>query len=214
MNTLSRTLSWFFIPLNAPVIALAIVAYMPAYDPDTREVLFLLQDQWKELLLLLFAFFSIIIPSFTILFLKFSGAVSTVMMDNRKERTLPSIFVNVSAIALYFMLRSKDPYNALPTAIYALAIGSFLTVFICTVITQWWKVSLHAAGMGIITGFLLAYYSNMMLYDFWMLPVTLVASGVVMSARMYLGKHNLAQCLVGYLIGTTMLATCVLLFHH
>lgn len=213
MEKLARILSWVFIPLNAPVFALAIAAYLQSDSLTQRqEVIFLLRDEWKFMLVLVFAFFSVVIPAFTILFLRSSGLITTVMMDNRKERLLPSLFVNASAIALYFVLQTKDPDSLLPSAIYGLAIGSFATVFICTIITQWWKVSLHAAGMGIISGFLFAYYGGLVFYEFWVLPLSLIASGLVMSARMYLGKHTLAQCLVGYLIGIVSLVITLILF--
>lgn len=215
MNLLSRILSWVFIPLNAPVFALLIAAYVPTDTVlERNEVVYLIPDDWKLLLLLMFGFFSILIPSFTILFLRFSGSITTVMMDSRKERMIPSFFVNVSAIALFYIVHQKDPNSLLPTAVYALTIGSFITVFTCTIITQWWKVSLHAAGMGILSGFLFAYYAGLDYYTFWILPATLIMSGIVMSARIYLGKHSLAQCLVGYFIGVAALVTTVLLFRY
>ncbi|MES2556930.1 MAG: phosphatase PAP2 family protein [Bacteroidota bacterium] len=213
MNQLSRILSWVFLPLNAPVFALLIAAYIPADTVVGRnEVVYLIPEDWKLLLVLMFGFFSVLIPGLTILFLRYSGAITTVMMDSRKERMIPSFFVNISAIALFYLVHLKDPGSLLPSAVYGLCIGSFATVFICTIITNWWKVSLHAAGMGILSGFLFAYYSGLDYYTFWILPATLIMSGIVMSGRIYLGKHSLAQCLVGYFIGVTALAATVLLF--
>lgn len=213
MNQLSRILSWVFLPLSAPVFALLIACYVPADTVMGRnEVVYLIPDDWKMLLLLMFTFFSILIPGFTILFLKFSGSITTVMMDSRRERMIPSFFVNVSAVALFYLVHLKDPNSLLPTAVYALCIGSLVTVLTCTVITNWWKVSLHAAGMGIVTGFLFAYYSGLDYFTFWILPAAVIASGIVMSARIYLGKHSLAQCFVGYFIGVTTLAATVLFF--
>lgn len=210
MAVVSRILSWIFLPLNAPVIALIVVLYLPAYTEQRQEDMFWLVDNWKYFLLVVFTFFSLIVPAFTILFMRFSGAVTTVMMDNRRERILPSFFVNLSAIALYYLLTSKDPNGHFPSAVYALSIGSTITVLTCTIITRWWKVSLHAAGMGIIAGFVIGYYSSFLVFDFWILPVTVMAGGMVMSARMYLKKHDLAQCLVGYLIGGVSLAVTAL----
>lgn len=214
METVSRTLSWIFIPLNAPVIALLIAAYVPSDSViDRMEIVYLIPPEWKNLLVLMFAFFSILIPSFTILFMRYSGAITTVMMDNRKERIIPSFFVNLSAVALFYLVQMKDPDHLLPSAIYGLMIGSFTTVFLCTIITRWWKISLHAAGMGILSGFLFAYYWHIDYYSFWLLPASLVMSGIVMSARMYLGKHTLEQCLAGFALGAVSLAICVTLFH-
>lgn len=214
METVSRTLSWIFIPLNAPVFALLIAAFVPADSViDRTEIVYLIPPDWKNLLVLMFAFFSILIPSFTILFMRYSGAITTVMMDNRKERIIPSFFVNLSAVVLFYMVQMKDPDHLLPSAIYGLMIGSFTTVFLCTLITRWWKISLHAAGMGILSGFLFAYYWHIDYYYFWLLPASLIASGIVMSARIYLGKHTLEQCLAGFALGAISLVICVILLH-
>ena len=40
MSTVSRILSWIFLPLNAPVIALAITLYMPTFTPAQRAEIF------------------------------------------------------------------------------------------------------------------------------------------------------------------------------
>lgn len=204
----ARLLSWLFLPLNAPVIALAIVCFLPAYNVPVGEMAYIWED-WRYFWLIVFAFFSIVVPGITILFMRVSGAITTVMMNDRKERIIPALFVNLSAFALYYILTLKDPAGQFPSCVYALSIGSMLTVCICTIITRWWKISLHAAGMGILTGFLFAYYFGYMQYPSWVLPASLAASGLVMSGRMYLGAHNLAQCFAGFAMGFVCLATCV-----
>lgn len=209
MTVLARTLSWVFLPLNAPVIALLIALYAQSFVPLNGD-LYSYPVNAKYFLLLVFSFFSIVVPGFTILFLRFSGAITTVMIDNRSERILPSVFVNVSAIALYFLLRSKDPDGQFSPAIYALSIGSTMTVLCCTIVTRWWKISLHGAGMGIISGFLFGYYYQASAYEFLLLPGSLLAAGIVMSARMYLGKHSLGQCLAGFAVGSILVAATVL----
>lgn len=216
MTFAARFLSWLFLPLSAPVIALALVSFLPSYNPPAREMIgawgieatHFLEDA-RFFWLILFAFFSIAVPGMMILFMRATGAIRTVMMDDRRERVLPALFVNLSAFALYYVLTVKDPKGQFPSGIYALAIGSLLTVCICTLITRWWKISLHSAGMGILTGFLYAYYFGYMQYPTWVLPASLVASGLVMSARMYLGAHNLAQCFAGFAVGFVCLAGSV-----
>jgi hypothetical protein len=210
----ARFLSWLFLPLNAPVIALAIVCFLPAYNVPVGEMAYIWED-WRYFWLIVFAFFSIVVPGITILFMRVTGAITTVMMNDRRERIIPALFVNLSAFALYYILTLKDPEAQFPSCIYALSIGSMLTVCICTIITRWWKISLHAAGMGILTGFLFAYYFGYMDYKAWILPASMAASGLVMSARMYLGAHNLAQCFAGFGLGFVCLATSVtVLFPH
>ena len=68
--------------------------------------------------------------------------------------------------------------------------------------TLWKKVSLHGGGMGIMTGLLIAYAAEMKEFDLWVIVFAIVASGLVMSARIYLGKHTLLEVVIGWFTGT------------
>jgi len=216
MELASRIVSWLFLPLYAPVIALAIAMYLESAQPGMfqNETVFYLQPEHKTFLLYLFTALSVVFPCLAILYFKLNGRITTLLMDNRKERILPSIFVNGSAVLLYLVLMKIDPKQYLPSAVYGLTMGSFITVLTCTIITFRWKISLHSAGMGIITGFLFAYFSTQESFAFWTLPAVLIASGLVMSARMYLKAHTFSQLVSGYLLGTVVVSASVLLYHH
>ena len=216
MEKASRIISWLFLPLYAPVFALLIAQYMESAQPGMfqNETLYFLPDKHKSFFTLLFIAMSVVFPCLSILYFRASGRITSLMMDNRKERILPSIFVNGSAALLFFLLMKLDPEGYLPSALYGLTLGAFITVLTCTIITFWWKISLHSAGMGILTGFLFAYFSSQAVFPFWILPTVLVASGLVMSARMYLQAHTFSQLVSGYLLGTIVVATSVLLYHH
>lgn len=204
MKIVSKILSWIFLPLLAPVYALVITMYVESWEADfyQGESLFLLDERAKEFFLYLFTSFSFLAPALTVLFLQTRGSVSSVMMENRRERIIPSIMVVLYGISLLVILLLKVP-ERLPGArfIFGLAFGSLISVIVCTVLTFRWKVSLHAAGMGILTGFLYMYYSEMLIFPLWILILSFIASGFVMSARMYLKLHSLSQLLVGFSIG-------------
>ena len=216
MEAVARFVSWLFLPLFAPVIALMIGMYLESSQLGIfqSETLFFLPAAHKTFLLSIFTVLAVVFPCLSILYFRMSGRISSLMMDNRIERILPSIFVNGSGVLLYFLLVKIDPHRYLPSAIYGLSMGSLLTVLICTVITFRWKISLHSAGMGILTGFVFSYFSTQATFAFWVMPVTLIASGLVMSARIYLKAHSYAEILAGYLLGIGMTATCVSLYSY
>ena len=166
------------------------------------ESLFSLDERAKEFFLYLFTAFSFLAPALTVLFLQTRGSVSSVMMEKRAERIIPSIMVVLFGISMLAILLFKVP-ERLPGArfVLGLSLGSLLAVIVCTVLTFRWKVSLHATGMGILTGFLYMYYSKMLIFPMWILILAFIASGVVMSARMYLKLHSLSQLVVGFAIG-------------
>ena len=67
---------------------------------------------------------------------------------------------------------------------------------------MWKKVSLHAGGMGIMSGFLIAYAVEMQGISDVDYPLAIIASGLVMSARVYLEKHTLLEVVIGWFTGT------------
>jgi len=139
--------------------------------------------------------------------------VTSVMMEKRTERIIPSIMVVLFGVLLLAILLLKVPAT-IPGArfIFGLSFGSLLAVIVCTILTFRWKVSLHAAGMGILTGFLYMYYSQMLIFPMWILVLSFLASGIVMAARMYLKLHSLTQLIVGFAVGFTGLVIGIRFF--
>lgn len=204
MKVIASLISWIFLPLLAPVYALCVAMFIPSFAPDffQRNSLYFLDFEARKILLYLFGFFSFLAPSLTILFLQTRGLVSNVMLDNRKERVLPSFLVIIYGVSLFVILNLKIPLS-FPGAVflYGLSLGSLISVVICSLITLKWKVSLHATGMGILSGFVFYYYANMLFFQLPVLLTLFLLSGIVMSARMYLKLHTLNQLLIGYSIG-------------
>lgn len=215
MEILSKFISWVFIPLLTPIYALLIAMYFPVLTKDfyQENSLFILPDEGKTVLLYLFTAFSFVAPALTILFLQTQGKLKSVMMEDRSERILPAALVVLYAISLFTLLLYKVP-ETLPGSrfLFGLSLGSLLTVLITTVLTLKWKVSLHSAGMGILTGFVFAYDAQMSIFNMPLLLTLFVASGVVMSARMYLKLHTLSQLLIGFFIGFLALLISVAFF--
>ena len=200
----SKLFSWIFLPLLAPVYGVLITVFLYSEEAliSQKNTLFRIPYEAKWAIVYLFGAFSFLAPAITLLIMHLRGSISTIMLDKRSERIVPSIMVILYALTLFILLHVRVP-DRLPGILFlkALSLGSLITVLICTIITLKWKVSLHAAGMGILTGFLLGYFGHMYLFDWRVLPLVFIASGVVMTARMMLGAHNVWQCMAGYAIG-------------
>lgn len=215
MKIVSKILSWLFLPLLAPIYAIAIAMYIESTEADfyQRQSLYWLEPMQKEFLLYFFVFFSFLAPALTVLFLQTRGSVTSVMMEKRSERIIPSLMTILFGISLLAIFLVKIP-ETLPGArfIFGLSLGSLIAVIICTILTFRWKVSLHAAGMGILTGFLYMYYSQMLLFPMWILILAFLVSGMVMAARMVLKLHSLAQLIAGFAIGFASLLVGIKFF--
>jgi len=218
MRLLAKITSWIFLPLLVPIYALLIVFYIPSIDTDflQRNSLYGLPPNIKLAILSMFAIFCFLLPSLVIVFMRLLGLISTVMLENRKERFAPAFATIISGIALVYTFYTIASPNI--TGYYfvlGLALGSLITVVLCTFITLWFKISLHAAGMGILCGFLMAYFSEMQQYYLSIMAVAFLLSGFVMSMRMALEAHNLRQSIYGFAFGFVVtLYTCISLVYY
>lgn len=204
MKKAAHIISYLFIPLLAPVYAMLVAMYVQNYEDNYFQpnCLFFLQPEAKYAILYLFVTFSFIAPALTIVILYLRGTISGMMLENRKERILPSILVNLFGFGLFLCIWRMVPFT-MPgyRFVYGLSLGSSLTVLLCTIVTFRWKISLHAAGMGILTGFVFTYFYHMLEFSVPLMAGLFVLSGLVMSARMVLKAHSLAQLFYGYLAG-------------
>jgi len=218
MKLFAKIISWVFLPLFAPIYALVIALYIPALDTDflQRNSLYNHPAEVKFAILLMFLLFCVMAPSIVIVFMRMQGMLSSVMLDNRKERYIPALATIVSGIGLVYMVSTKaNPSVPGYYFMMGIAVGSLVTVVLCTLITFRYKISLHAAGMGILCGFLMAYFSEMKIYYLSIVVVAFLLSGVVMSMRMALGAHDLRQSLYGYAIGFVVtLYSCISLLYY
>lgn len=77
-----------------------------------------------------------------------------------------------------------------------------ITQAVCTIITTKFKISIHATALSGMLGVLLALEMNLSELDLFMpILVTVLATGLSMSARLALNAHTPKQVLYGFLVG-------------
>lgn len=205
MELFSKIASWVFLPLFMPVYALAAVMFIPSghdFSELNRVCVFTMPAQTKWFILLFFFIFCTLLPGVSFVIMRASGIVSTTEMDDRKERWLPMAMTILFTGMLYFWLqRTLEPYDY-PKYIVNLALSGIVVSLLFIPLNTWRKVSVHAAGAGIFTGFLIAYLAQHTYFSVWLAPLALIVSGTVMTARLYLEKHSLTEVSVGWGVGT------------
>ena len=209
MRILSQTVSWVFMPLFMPIYALLIVMYVPAqedlfYNHDCPDCVYLLDFQIKKALFYMFGIFCVIAPGFSFMLLKRSGVINTLEMETRAERTVPIIIMFIYCFGLFLLMTYTAKGANLPKFVFSLPLSGAAVTGFFIALNQWKKVSIHAAAVGIFTGFILAYLAVNMKFGIGMLLVSILLSGVVMSARLFLQKHTLQELVVGWFTGTLL----------
>ena len=91
MKIASEILSWVFLPLIMPVYGLLIAMYVPSNQDYlfNEDSLFFLNDSAKSAILYLFLIFSVIAPGLSFLLLKKRNIITTIDMENQRERSIP-----------------------------------------------------------------------------------------------------------------------------
>lgn len=204
MRLFSHIVSWAFLPLLMPVYALIIAMYVPSNQDFlfNEDSLYFLNSTAKLAILYMFLVFSVIAPGLSFLFLKWKKIITTIDMENQRERSIPMLIMLAYCLVLYFLFVIKAPGHILPKYIYALPLSGVFVTASYGLINRWTKISLHAGGAGILTGFLFAYAWSNADYQFWILVFPIIASGLTLTARLYLEKHTPLEVYTGWTAAT------------
>lgn len=203
-----RKLALIFSAIYQPLIMTTIlISVMLWYAPNSMGIR-TLQAKW--ILVGIFALLTFVLPMISIILLKLTKNITRLEMDQRKERIWPLIFTSIYyGVTTYWMTYEFR----VSTPMIALLVGVFITLCVVTIITMFWKISIHSAGAWGGVGFFVALMQKTIESDlFWPTIITVILAGAISSARLYLNVHNPRQILVGGLIGFAICFTSIYLF--
>ena len=153
---------------------------------------------------------TIILPLLSVFFLIKKGRVSSLEMSNHKERSLP-LFITVIWMSLGFFMLNNTLFYA--PILKAEIIGAILIILFATIISKFWKISLHLLAIGGVVGIFIALQlieGEVMSY---LLLIFIFLSGILGVARMVQKSHNHTQIYVGFLLGVSVeLITLLILY--
>ena len=214
MKFTAEFLSWLFLPLLMPIYGLIITMYVPSNQNYlfNEDSLFFLTSQAKTFILYMFFVFSVAAPGISFLVLRKRNIITTIDMENQGERSIPMIISLIYCLLLYFLFIYQFPSGVLPKYIYALPLSGVFVTTIFAFINRWIKISLHAGGAGILSGFMFAYAAEQAEFQFWILIFAILASGLTIAARLFLKKHTQLEVYAGWTLAT-LLTFCVNYFY-
>jgi membrane-associated phospholipid phosphatase len=185
-----------------PMYGLLIAMYVPSNQDYlfNEDSMFFLTDAAKTAILYMFLIFSVLAPALSFVILRKRNIISTIDMESQAERNIPMFITLTYCLVLYFLFILKAQDNILPKYVYALPLSGVFVTASFTYINRWIKISLHAGGAGILTGFIFAYVAEQIEYQFWILIFVILASGITISARLYLKKHTQTEVYTGWLL--------------
>lgn len=187
--TLARIISLVFRPSYYPTVAFAVLL--------TVTYLSLLPWSFKLWLLAVVYLFTVLIPWVGVMLYRRAHGWSTAELSRRHRRFVPYLLHIVSYLCCFSIIENVH----MPAFAGALIVASLMLQCGCTIINIWWKISMHSAAAGAAVGALVAYSLLLNYNPVWWLCLLLLLSGCVMSSRMVLLQHTLAQVLAGFAYG-------------
>lgn len=188
---ISHFLSWALVPLLMPVYGLILAFGLSILDiiPMGMRIGFTL----------IVAGICVVIPMALILLLKKFGIIEDVGLNGRKERLIPYILTITSFGVTAWFMASKGA----PLWLSLFFAGGAVAALINTIINFWWKISAHAAGIAGVVALLIRIEKEGSAEPelfFWLI-LSIALTGLLGSARVWLGRHSVWQVLAGYVVG-------------
>lgn len=190
---LTQLISILLHPMFMPILALHLTLLV------LPSLAFILS---QNLLLIygILIFSTMVLPLISIFWLMQKGKVSSLEMSNHKERSLP-LFKTVIWMSFgYYLLQNLLFYTPI---LKAELLGAILIILLATIISKFWKISLHLLGIGGVVGVFIAL--QIMHGDFlYLLLLFILLSGLLGVARIKQKAHNYAQVYAGFLVGLSV----------
>lgn len=163
----------------------------------TFSYLSIFPTMYKLLMVLLFYLFSVLLPTYLIhVYSKYEGW-TTKQLINRERRMVPYVISILCYFLGFYLLTLMNT----PDFINVIFVVAIIIQVLCAAVNRWWKISIHSAGIGGVTGMVVAFSVILSFDPTWWLCMLLLIAGLVGTARMVLRQHSLAQIVCGYLIG-------------
>ncbi|MFO7998134.1 MAG: hypothetical protein R6U86_04050 [Bacteroidales bacterium] len=190
-TTLAHFFSVVFHPLVMPSLGILLL-----FQLDTN-ISFAVPPQAKRFILLMVFINTALAPALAIVFLKRTGLIGDLLLNERNERLFPLLLSSLLFFLTYYLMRQIS----LPALIYYYMMGATLMVLLCLVITFLWKISIHMMSLGGFSGFLIATSLFLRIDISWLILLVFLIAGLVGAARIKLDAHRPAQVYAGFLTG-------------
>lgn len=200
----ARLISALFHPLLVPTYMLALLIVVNPYLFGVNRI----NEPVSTLLLLRVFLSTFFIPIIAIFMLRTTGFISSLNLQDNKERIGPYI---ITGIFYLWMFRNFYSNSQMPTAYTAFMLGATIALFIGFFINIFSKISAHTIGMGALTGMVII---TMLFFSYdtfavgnWNLTMNIVLmivvllAGLVGTARQVLYDYHPTDLYGGYLVG-------------
>ena len=185
-------ISYIFHPLFIPLYAVWFLVYIhPSYFSGFSAAA-------KRSTIFITIYNLVFYPLFSVLLLKAVGFIQSIFLKTQKDRIIPYMACGIFFFWGYTIFKEQGQY---PAVLASFIFGIFLASSGALLTNIYFKISMHAIGMGGLAGlFIIITNSNTMLMS-WPLSAVLLISGLVCTARLLISDHSPKDIYTGLFIG-------------
>lgn len=196
----SRIISGVAHPMLMPLISVFVIFHSGTYLDFTPH-------QLVRVIYMIVAISTILLPLSILPLLKNQNIISDMGLEKREERLIP-LFLTILFYFLGYYMLLKFPITRI---IAHVQLAAVISIFIVTLISLKWKISLHMAGIGGFLGMVIAFtvlYSSSLKLEFML---GIIFAGLIAYSRLKLNLHTPSQVYTGFIVGLVTICSCLLL---
>lgn len=195
MNALARAISFVFHPLLMATYFFAVMAWVfpSALAPINVE-------GHRTFIIIIFIV-TFLLPAVNIGIFKALGTIQSLAMVDRRERIIPFLFITVIYCVITYVFYSRTRMD-LNDNFLRLMVVIDLLVIASTLITFFFKISVHSIGIWGLVGMLVLLTKMTALNSLLYISLGLIVlAGIIMAARLQLGVHSSREVMWGSIVG-------------
>ncbi len=189
----AQLFSYIFHPLFIPVIATWYLAFIH------RGYFTGITPHDKILIIVRVAINTIIFPGLTVLLLKALGFIKSIFLKTQRERIIPYVAANIFYFWMYLVFRNQPE---VPSILTSFIFGVFLSSSVGLFANTYFKISMHALGLGALSGLLLLIIFSGSPYGIFLAAMLVfLITGCVSTSRLIVGDHHPFDIYMGIFFG-------------
>lgn len=189
---LAHLFSYIFHPLFIPLYVVYFLVYIhPSYAAgfDARI---------KVQAMMIVALNAVFFPLFSVLLLKGLGFIESFFLHTQKDRIIPYIASGIFFFWTWHVFRQQTQYHPIFASFF---FGVLITSSAALLANIYFKISMHAMGVGGVIGlFLVIMAYNTMLMT-WPLSLAFLVAGIVCTSRLIISNHSSKDIYLGLILG-------------
>lgn len=189
LNKIAKIISIILFPLFIPMYGMILLLNMSVFSCFPKANI--------RLFYYIIVFFAILIPLFFYQLLAFTKVISDVRMYKKEDRVIPYIITSIC-----FFMGSFFLYRGwMPLQIVNIATATSVAILIDAIVSKWWQISAHMTGIGALVAGIFLVGFGLHVNTTIILMISLLAAGLLASARLQLKRHTPLQLAAGFLNG-------------